>query len=153
MVLIKSSGYSGIFRWLHLLGLLIFQRIALLEMQVPATEFITTSSKATPPGPGDFVSQYDKNRRRAENNVIRGYASLCETMGLSTFTDINDAVDCFHHYPMLGDKIARLTLGREAGKVKATPRYSGESHHTWWKNQDFDPISIVEIVVHRWPIV
>ena len=109
--------------------------------------------KSDPPGPGDFVSQYDKNRRRAENNVIRGYASLCETMGLSTFTDINDAVDCFHHYPMLGDKIARLTLGREAGKVKATPRYSGESHHTWWKNQDFDPISIVEIVVHRWPIV
>ena len=36
------------------------------------------------------------------NNVNRGYATLCETMGLSTFTDINEAVDCFRQYPKLG---------------------------------------------------
>ena len=32
--------------------------------------------KSDPPGPRDFVSQYHKNRRLAENNVNRGYATL-----------------------------------------------------------------------------
>jgi hypothetical protein len=109
--------------------------------------------KSDPPGPRDFVSQYHQNRRLAENNVNRGYATLCETMGLSTFADINDAVDCFHQYPQLGDKITRLTLGQEAGKVKATPRYFWESHHTWWKNQVFDPTGSADVVASRWPRV
>ena len=74
-------------------------------------------------------------------------------MLLSTFTDINDAVDCFHQYPKLGDKIARLTLGQEAGKVKETPRDWWESHHTWWENGAFNPTSSADIVACRWPMV
>ena len=107
--------------------------------------------KSDPPGPRDFVSQYHKNRRLAENNVNRGYATLCETMGLSTFADIEEAVDCFHQYPKLGDKVAKSTLRQVAGEVKATPRNFWESHHTWWKNQVFNPNSSADIVACRWP--
>ena len=107
--------------------------------------------KSDPPDLNDLVSQFLRNQGLAQNNVKQGKATLCETMGLSTFTDINDAVNCFCQIPKLGDKIARLTLGQAAGKVKATPRNFWESHHTWWKNQVFTPTGHVEIVAYRWP--
>ena len=48
--------------------------------------------------------------------------------------------------PRLGRKIAKLSLGKEAGKALATPRDIGVSHHTWWQAAEFDPIASTFIV-------
>ena len=67
-------------------------------------------------------------------------------MGLSTYTDKNQALECARQHPQLGDKIARLTLANDAGKVLAAPRVVGDTHHTWWKAEWFDPIGSAKVV-------
>ena len=93
--------------------------------------------KSDPPEPSDFVSLYHRNRRLADRRIKRG-ASQCQTMGLSVFTLENDAVQCAIHNTRIGDRIARLVLGPDAGKVLPTPG-GFESHHTWWHPEGYDP--------------
>ena len=95
--------------------------------------------KSDPPKPGDFVSVYYLSRGRAEKEVSDGKISLCEIMGLSTFTDEDHARACARQFPQLGSKIAKLSLGKEAGKVLPTPRDIWTSHHTWWQATGIRP--------------
>ena len=99
-----------------------------------------------PPNLGDFVSVYHLNRERAKNQIKDGKISLCETMGLSTFTDEEHARACARQFPRLGNKIVKLILGDEAGKVLPTPREIWISHHTWWQTIGFDPIGSTVVV-------
>ena len=102
--------------------------------------------KNDPPKLGDFVSVYHLDQERAEKQVSDGKISLCEIMGLSTFTDEEHARACARQFPRLGSKIAKLSLGKEAGKALSTPRDIWVSHHTWWQATEFDPIASTFIV-------
>ena len=93
--------------------------------------------KNDPPESDDFVSVYRHNQRRAENIVKAGIRSECETMGLSVYTDRDDAIRCALRYPRIGDKIASLSLAPESGKVLRTGGVF-KSHSTWWKVESFD---------------
>lgn len=67
-------------------------------------------------------------------------------MGLSVYADVNDAEWNARRYHSLGDKIARLTLGADAGKMLTTPR-DGNSHHTWWQADGYNPVAIATVVM------
>ena len=112
----------------------------------PADESYYRIVKSDPPETSDFVSLYHQNSRLADRNIISGRATKCETMGLSTYTDKGQALECARQFPQLGDKIARLTLKNDAGQVLATPRGVGDTHHTWWKAEGFDPIGSAKVV-------
>ena len=103
--------------------------------------------KNDPPEPGDFVSIYYLNRRRANDMMRRGLETQCTLMGLSVYGDANDAVRNASRYHSLGDKIARLTLGAYAGKMLPTPR-DGNSHYTWWQPDDYNPVAIATVVMN-----
>lgn len=112
----------------------------------PAAGVFYRIVKTNPPQPDDFVSQYHQNRRLANSNIQRGRATQCETMGLSIYADINDAIRAARRYPRLGDKIATLTLLPASGKVIPTPR-NGNTHHTWWVVADYRPAATVAITI------
>ena len=82
------------------------------------------------PGPDDFLPMYHLNKKLADFRVSRGTVSWCETMGLSIFTDADEAVNWARRVFSLGDRIAGLTPGPESGKILPTLR-DGNSHHTW----------------------
>ena len=96
--------------------------------------------KNDPPESDDFVSVYRQNRARAENIVKAGIRSRCETMGLSVYTDREDAIQCALRYPKIGDRIASLALTPEFGKVLHTGGVF-KSHNTWWAVENFDAAS------------
>lgn len=102
--------------------------------------------KNDPPEPSDFISLYHRDRELAEKRVRRG-ASLCQTMGLSTYADENDAVRCAREFPKIGNRIARLTLEPDAGNVQYTPSGSFTSHHTWWLAEVYDPTEAGTVVI------
>lgn len=77
--------------------------------------------------------------------VRRGRRTRCETMGLSTYLDRDDAIDCARQYPQLGKRIASVGLTSESGKVLDTDGMF-PSHHTWWKPSDFDPTGVAQVV-------
>jgi hypothetical protein len=101
--------------------------------------------KSDPPETSDFVSVYDQNRARAEKEVGRSRRTLCETMGLSVFADIDDALQCASRYRNLGKDIASVTLTPDSGKILETPGQFS-SHHTWWKAEEFDPMRDAQVV-------
>ena len=103
--------------------------------------------KTDPPEPGDFVSIYYLNRRRATDMVRHGLETQCTLMGLSVYADANDAVWNARRYHNLGDKIARLTLGADAGEMLPTPR-DGNSHHTWWQADGYNPVAFATVVMN-----
>ena len=115
------------------------------EEAAPANGVYYYIVKNDPPEAGDFVSLYHRDRDLAERRARRG-ASLCQTMGLSIYTDAYDAVKCARDYPKIGDKIARLTLGPDTGKVQHTPSASFASHHTWWLVEGCDPTKIAAVL-------
>ena len=102
--------------------------------------------KNDPPEPDDFVSVYHLNRDRAILEIRRGRRSECETKGLSVFMDRDDAIRCAHQYPKIGNRVATVALTPKSGKTLQTGGIS-ESHHTWWKVADFDPLTTVQVVV------
>lgn len=101
--------------------------------------------KSDPPVRDDFVPVYIRNRRLAERVVSRGRRTLCETFGLSVYSDWNDAVQCASQYPKIGNMIANVNPTSSCGKVLHT---GGEfdSHHTWWIVEGFDPTTLVSEV-------
>ena len=103
--------------------------------------------KTDPPEPGDFVSIYYLNRRRANDMMRRGLETQCTLMGLSVYADANDAIWNARRYHSLGDKIARLTLEADAGKMLPTPR-DGNSHHTLWQADGYNPVAIATVVMN-----
>jgi hypothetical protein len=82
-----------------------------------------------PPTANDFRSLLEL-RRPIVNR-------LCESAGLSVFTELRDAVHCAEKYPHLGELIAAAHLQPRHGKLKPTPR-RGNSHTTWWPSRDLD---------------
>ena len=103
--------------------------------------------KTDPAQAGDFVPLYHRNRELALRRVRNGIVTECQTMGLSIFTDQSDAVARARQYTGIGDKIAELALGPDAGKILPTPR-GRDSHHTWWKAEGYDPIAVTAIVLN-----
>lgn len=79
--------------------------------------------------------------------IRRGSEAQCILMGLSVYTDANDAVRNARRYHNLGNKIARLTLGVDAGKILPTSR-DGNSHYTWWQADGYNPIVIASVVTN-----
>ena len=118
------------------------------EAAVPADGTYYRIVKTDPPQREDFVAIFHLNRRRANAIIRRGTGTQCETMGLSVFADANDAVEWALRLPQIGSYIARLTLNPYSGKILATPR-EGNSHHTWWYVESFNPVpaSEIEIVI------
>ena len=102
--------------------------------------------KTDPPGPDDFLPLYHLNWKLADFRVSRGTVSWCETMGLSIFTDADQAVSWARRVSSLGDLIARLTLEPASGKILPTPR-NGNSHHTWWLPDGYDGTRIATVVI------
>ena len=99
------------------------------------------------PEPDDFVSLYYLNRRLADVRIQSGRVTQCEAMGLSVFADESDAVYWATRISRIGNRIARLTLGPGAGKILPTPR-EGDSHHTWWQADGYDPTGVATIVIN-----
>ena len=113
---------------------------------VPADGSYYRIVKTDPPQHEDFVSLFHLNRRRANAIIRRGAGTQCETMGLSVFAEANDAVEWARRLPQIGSYIARLTLSPCSGKMLSTPR-EGNSHHTWWYIEGFNPLAASEIVI------
>ena len=103
--------------------------------------------KNDPPEPGDFASLYRQNRQLADDRIQSGRATQCQTMGLSVFADGNEAVRRAIRFHLIGNKIARLTLGPAAGKILPTPT-NGDSHHTWWQAVAYDPTDGATVVIN-----
>ena len=102
--------------------------------------------KANPPRSSDFIPLYHRNRGLAMRRVRNGIVTECQTMGLSIFADQSDALARARQYPEIGDRIAQLALGPDAGKILSTPR-DGDSHHTWWKAEGYDPAAVATVVL------
>ena len=117
------------------------------EQALPADGTYYRIVKTDPPESSDFVSMYHQDRNRAEDAIRRGRRTLCETMGLSFFADIGQAVQCAGRYRRMGKKIETVTLTPNAGKALETPS-EFPSHHTWWREERFDPTRYAQ-VVHR----
>ncbi len=98
--------------------------------------------KDDPPGNEDFVPLNEKDPARAEQQIARGRATRCETMGLSVYADRDDAINCAMQYPKIGNKVAIMALTPSAGKTLHTPR-GWPSHHTWWSPKDSTPQTFV----------
>ena len=96
-------------------------------------------------GRDDFVPLYVQSKRRAELEVRKGRRTLCETFGLSVFSDRNDAVQCASQYPNIGNMIANVNPTSSCGKILHTGgRFA--SHYTWWIVEGFDPTTVVSEV-------
>lgn len=102
-------------------------------------------AKFDPPNAQDFVSTYSRNRAYAASVVRKGRVTVCETMGLSVYTDIEDAIQCAGQIPQIGDMIVEIRGLPECGVVLPTPRGS-DSHHTWWVARGFDPTNFSKVV-------
>jgi len=98
--------------------------------------------KNVPPDASDFISAYHQNQKRAIRELKSGRRTHCEVQGLSVYADKMDAIECALQYPKIGDKIAGLLLAPQSGKILHT---SGgfESHNTWWKERDYNPLNAV----------
>lgn len=113
---------------------------------LPADGVFYRIVKNDPPRLGDFLSLYHLNRDLAERRIGRG-ATRCETMGLSIYAELGDALAAACQFSSIGDWIVPLTLEPVAGKILPTPRYhpaapeNGDSHHTWWKNESYEPLA------------
>ena len=103
--------------------------------------------KNDPPKPEDFVSGYHKNPNRWETNISKGLADRCQTMGISIYPDIGTAIFYAEsNRRRIGDKVARVTLTPDAGKILRTPSRRSSNHHTWWKYEEFKPAEHAEVV-------
>ena len=102
--------------------------------------------KNDPPELHDFMPLYHLNRGLADARIHSDRATQCETMGLSIFADASDAIQLANRISSLGNKIARLKLGPDAGVILPTPR-EGDSHHTWWQPYSYNPARAVAIVI------
>ena len=101
--------------------------------------------RSNPPHTRDFIPMYYENRSRAEKMAKDGKGTLCETMGLSVYSNIEHAVQCASQYPKNGSIIAAVQTVPECGKILQNPRMF-DSHNTWWVVQGFDPTTISEVV-------
>ena len=115
------------------------------EQAAPADGTYYRIVRNDPPDASDFVSVYHLNRRRAERAIRRGERTQCETVGLSVYADRNDAVECAISFKGIGDKIARVDLSPEAGKMLKTDG-GYPSHYTWWKERSFEATRSVQSV-------
>ena len=102
--------------------------------------------KSNPPVEADFASVYEINRKRAERQIRLGRRSECETMGLSVYSNIDDAVECARQFPGLGGIVAELDLSPDSGRTLLTVG-GFASHNTWWKPADFNPLPISRAII------
>ena len=105
---------------------------------VPADGDFFRIANEYPPDLADFISLYDRDTERAMRNVSKGQTTLCETMGLSVYRDLKDAVACAKTFPKIGDKVYVVHLTPSYGRILHTARH-GNSHHTWWVPQGVEP--------------
>ena len=115
------------------------------EQAVPANGTYYRIVRNDPPESSDFVSVYHLDRIRASRVIRSGRRTQCETMGLSIYADMNDAVANARRFKNIGDKIARITLRAESGKTLKTDG-GYPSHYTWWKEESFEASSSVQVV-------
>ena len=93
-------------------------------------------AKNNPPETGDFESTFHRDYDRAIDAMRKG-RTKCETMGLSVYTDMNDAIKCAGIFRKMGREIVQLTLTRSPVKAALTEGLF-ESHHTLWVPEEFD---------------
>lgn len=89
-----------------------------------------------PPEPSDFEPLYRKDYARARNEMSKG-RTKCQTMGLSVYSDMDDAIQCAGKYRNLGREIVQLTLAQGSVKAVLTEGLF-DSHHTLWVPEGFD---------------
>ena len=100
--------------------------------------------KNDPPESSDFVPVYWGNQAQAKKAIKNGERTVCQTMGLSVYADIDYAIECARIFRKIGKSIARVTLGPSAGRAMETKGLP--SHHTWWKCEGFDPTQHAQVV-------
>lgn len=110
------------------------------EASLPNSE-VYRFVKETPPLEWDFKSS-------AERNPNKDYGdNECARAGLSVFYDLDDAKEARKAIPGMKSKhVAKGDLSPRSGKVHHTPRPQSPSHHTWWKNTDFDAVACFKSV-------
>ena len=97
--------------------------------------------KESPPQDWDFKSALERNPNKDYGD------NQCMRSGLSVFSDIEDAKEARKAIRGMKSKhVAKGTLSPMAGLVEHTPRPSSRSHHTWWKDTDFDAIMCFDSV-------
>ena len=85
--------------------------------------------RCEPPTSDDFLSY-------KEINPSTDFGEKeCAACGLSVYTELADALLAQKHVPGMAKRlVAQGDLIQGDGKIKPTPAFSGESHHTWWRN-------------------
>lgn len=70
----------------------------------------------------------------------------CKACGLSVYTDKQEIQQQHKDRPHLRRKqIMEILITKGTGRVKDTPT-NGNSHHTWWVDEDTNPIIIAKIM-------
>ncbi len=114
----------------------------------PPTDAIAPSGtyyrivRQNPPVSRDFTPKFREDERQARRQVRNRHYTLCETMGLSMFREMEHVIQCAMQFPKLGGFIAEMQLGSQHGRIKLTGR-RGDSHHTWWLPNDCEPLGLI----------
>ena len=96
-----------------------------------------------PPVHTDFLPRKFKLPNANYSNNV----GECQAYGLSVFTNIK-GVELIRNsiHKMRNFKIAEALLPLDSGLIKNTPSAtSGDSHHTWWVEKNFNPTSVFNI--------
>ena len=96
-----------------------------------------------PPINTDFLPSKIKHPTRKTHSSEQE----CQAYGLSVFTDtkgIELIRNAFSNMRNL--KMAEALLPLDSGVIKNTPSaISGDSHHTWWVEKNFNPTSVFNV--------
>jgi hypothetical protein len=97
-----------------------------------------------PPTQKDFLSLKEKRPDRNFDTPDK----ICESCGLSVFTDIvGTELARKISRSLRNKKLAKGNLPKNSGKIKNTPsQNTGDTHHTWWVNRDIDPSSLFKVL-------
>jgi hypothetical protein len=110
------------------------------EASLPNSE-VYRFVKEAPPLEWDFKSSIERNPQKNYDD------NQCARAGLSVFYDLDDAKEARKAIPGMKSKhVAKGDLTPESGKVQHTPRTKSPSHHTWWKDTEFDAVACFESV-------
>ena len=97
--------------------------------------------RSNPPSSIDFCSNKERFPRKDYGE------DDCIACGLSVFTDVNEVKIAQQHIPGMKSKlIAKINLMNDDGLILPSHSSYCDSHHTWWKSPNFNPINRFTIV-------
>ncbi len=91
----------------------------------------------------DLPTGCDFRSKRSERPNDQFGVSECQALGLSVFSQVNDARKQLKIPALKGMLICQVTLVKGAGYLMKTGR---RSHFTWWPLSDFDVLNNCQMV-------